>query len=62
MVELDLEREDEVVGLGMGTTQVGEGELDNEKRRSRQNRASRVSVGKRATTGTIGEKRRERGE
>ena len=59
---LDLERKVEVMGLGMGTTQVGEGELDNEKRRSRQDRASRVSTGKRPTTGTIGEKRRERGE
>ena len=42
LVGLDLERKEEVVGLGMGTTQVGEGELDNEKRRSGQNRASRV--------------------
>ena len=39
LVGWDLERKEEVVGLGMGTTQVGEGELDNEKRRSRQNRA-----------------------
>ena len=62
LVGLDLERKEEVVGLGLGTTQVGAGELDNEKRRSRQNIASRVSVEKRATTGTIGEKRRERGE
>ena len=39
MVELDLERKDEVVGLGMGTTQVGEEKLNNKKKRSRQNRA-----------------------
>ena len=46
MVGMDLERKDEVVGLGMGTTQVGEEKLNNEKRRSRQNRASRVKCWK----------------